>query len=56
MLKENKHAQFVKAFWDAKTYTPSGVINVSDKREESKVTKIENGENSEISGNENSSN
>jgi|TARA_R110000796_G_scaffold105273_1_gene215251 twinkle protein len=34
MLKENKHAQFVKAFWDAKTYTPSGVINVSDKREE----------------------
>tara|TARA_R100001460_G_C3557048_1_gene175554 strand:+ start:1367 stop:3016 length:1650 start_codon:yes stop_codon:yes gene_type:complete len=33
MLKENKHALFVKSFWDAKTYTPSGVINVSDKRE-----------------------
>ena len=33
MLKENKHAQFVKAFWDAKTYTPSGVINVSDRRD-----------------------
>ena len=34
MLKENKHALFVKSFWDAKTYTPSGVINVSDKRQE----------------------
>jgi len=34
MLKESKHSLFVKAFWDAKTYTPSGVINVSDKREE----------------------
>lgn len=34
MLKDNKHALFVKAFWDAKTYTPAGVINVSDKRKE----------------------
>jgi len=34
MLKEKKHALFVKSFWDSKIYTPSGVINVSDKRED----------------------
>lgn len=34
MLKDNKHALFVKAFWDSKIYTPAGVINVSDKRNE----------------------
>ena len=33
MLKNNKHKEFVEAWWNAKTYTPSGVINVSEARE-----------------------
>ena len=33
MLKKNEHKKFVSAFWAAKTYTPSGVLNVAEKRE-----------------------
>ena len=33
MLRQNKHKQFTEAWWSAKTYTPSGVINVSEQRE-----------------------
>jgi len=33
MLKANEHRKFVSCFWDAKTYTPAGVINVSDRKE-----------------------
>ena len=33
MLRNNKHKEFVEAFWTAKVYTPSGVINVSEQRE-----------------------
>lgn len=29
MLKARKHSAFVSAFWDAKTYTPSGILNLS---------------------------
>jgi len=29
MLKSRKHTAFVSAFWDAKTYTPSGILNLS---------------------------
>jgi|TARA_R110000787_G_scaffold279344_1_gene389438 twinkle protein len=36
MLKGNQHAQFVRCFWDAKTYTPSGVMNVSENRDKYK--------------------
>ena len=32
MLKANAHKQFIQAFWDAKVYTPSGVINISELR------------------------
>ena len=31
MLRQNQHKAFVQAYWDAKTYTPTGVINVSEK-------------------------
>ena len=34
MLRQNKHKEFVEAWWSAKTYTPSGVINVSEARED----------------------
>jgi twinkle protein len=33
MLRNNKHKEFVEAWWSAKVYTPSGVINVSEQRE-----------------------
>jgi twinkle protein len=33
MLKNNRHKEFVEAWWSAKVYTPSGVINVSEQRE-----------------------
>ncbi len=33
MLKNNRHKEFVEAWWAAKVYTPSGVINVSEQRE-----------------------
>ena len=29
MLKARQHTAFVSAFWDAKTYTPSGILNLS---------------------------
>ena len=31
MLLQNKHQDFVKAWWDAKIFTPSGIIRVSEK-------------------------
>ena len=33
MLRSNKHKEFVEAWWSAKVYTPSGVINISEQRE-----------------------
>lgn len=30
MLRQGRHSQYVQAWWDAKLYTPSGVLNVSD--------------------------
>ena len=33
MLRQNKHKQFTEAWWAAKTYTPAGVINVSEQRD-----------------------
>ena len=32
MLKQGKHQDFTRAWWDAKLYTPSGIIKVSDKK------------------------
>ena len=34
MLRQNKHKEFIEAWWSAKVYTPSGVINVSEARDE----------------------
>jgi twinkle protein len=36
MLNLNLHSTFVRCFWDAKTYTPSGVMNVSENRDKYK--------------------
>ena len=36
MLRANKHGAFVQAFWDSKTYTPSGVLNISENRDKFK--------------------
>ena len=36
MLRANLHTGFVRCFWDAKTYTPSGVMNVSENRDKYK--------------------
>lgn len=36
MLRKNAHSAFIKSFWEAKIYTPSGVLNVSDSREKFK--------------------
>ena len=36
MLSKNAHSSFVKAFWEAKIYTPSGVVNVSENRDKFK--------------------
>ena len=33
MLKSNRHKDFVEAWWSAKVYTPSGVINVTEQRD-----------------------
>jgi len=33
MLRQGRHAAYVSAFWDAKIYTPSGVLNLSDQLE-----------------------
>ena len=32
MLRQNKHKEFIEAWWSAKIYTPSGVINVSESK------------------------
>ena len=34
MLIKNKHQEFVKAWWDAQMFTPSGIIRVSEKENE----------------------
>jgi twinkle protein len=34
MLKQGKHQDFTRAWWDAQTYTPSGIIRVSQKQKE----------------------
>ena len=34
MLRQGKHGQYVQAWWDSKTYTPSGVLNVSDQADQ----------------------
>ena len=34
MLKANQHKKFVDCFWQAKTFTPSGIIRVSEKLDE----------------------
>lgn len=39
MLRKNSHTAFVKSFWEAKVYTPSGVLNVSDSRDKFKNRK-----------------
>ena len=39
MLRKNAHAAFVKSFWEAKIYTPSGVLNVSDSKDKFKNRK-----------------
>ncbi len=36
LLRDNKHSLFVQCFWDAKTYTPSGVLSVTENREKYK--------------------
>ena len=32
MLKQGKYAEFTKAWWDSKTYTPSGILELSSKK------------------------
>ena len=39
MLRKNSHSAFVKSFWEAKVYTPSGVLNVSDSKDKFKNRK-----------------
>ena len=34
MLKQGKHQDFTRAWWDAQMYTPSGIIRVSQKQKE----------------------
>jgi len=34
MLKQKKFAEFTQAWWDAKTYTPSGILDLSSKKDE----------------------
>ena len=34
MLKQKKFEQFVRAWWDAQVFTPSGIIRVSEKKEQ----------------------
>ena len=33
MLRKNQHGSYVAAWWNAKTYTPSGVLNVSQNKD-----------------------
>jgi twinkle protein len=41
MLKEHKHSMFVNCFWDAKVYTPSGIMNLSSQLDEYKRLRTE---------------
>jgi twinkle protein len=41
MLKQGRHQAYVSAFWDAKVYTPSGVMNLSDQFEAYKKLRSE---------------
>ena len=34
MLRQNMHQKYVSSWWDAKLYTPSGVLNIAERREE----------------------
>tara|TARA_X000001382_G_scaffold59330_1_gene40849 strand:- start:690 stop:2360 length:1671 start_codon:yes stop_codon:yes gene_type:complete len=34
MLRKNLHKEFTQAWWDAKVYTPSGIIRVSEKQQD----------------------
>ena len=34
MLRKNLHKEFTQAWWDAKVYTPSGIIRVSEKQKD----------------------
>ena len=34
MLKQKKYEQFTRSWWDAQVYTPSGIIRVSEKKEQ----------------------
>lgn len=36
MLVQGRHSAFMEAWWSAKIYTPSGVLNITDKREDYK--------------------
>ena len=33
MLRNNQHGSYVNSWWNAKTYTPSGVLNVSENKD-----------------------
>jgi len=33
MLRKNQHGSYVSSWWNAKTYTPSGVLNVSENKD-----------------------
>ena len=39
MLRKNAHSDFIRSFWEAKIYTPSGVLNVSDSKDKFKNRK-----------------
>jgi twinkle protein len=41
MLRQGRHAAYVSAFWDAKVYTPSGVLNLSDQFEAYQKLRLE---------------
>jgi twinkle protein len=41
MLRNGKHSAYVSCFWDAKLYTPAGVMNLSDQFEEYKKLRSE---------------
>jgi twinkle protein len=41
MLRQGRHAAYVSSFWDAKVYTPSGVLNLSDQFEAYQQLRLE---------------
>jgi len=41
MLCQGRHAAYVSAFWDAKVYTPSGVLNLSEQLEAYQKLRLE---------------